>query len=170
MVGAERAEERGDRKPTHSNPSGRRGGRSGPWWLRWKRRCVCACAGVSAALPRTCLLSTQWLKPPRHLSCTDAFAWLFVPAAHPQFNVVFFFFAPCIRVFATSAAILIGTLQRDVLFYFYDIVRWKVVHNPNFWYIAWTKHPKEVQVKWFPLRMFLKRLPTFFVSGLWALH
>lgn len=58
------AEERGDRNPSHSNPSGHRGGRSGPWWLRWKRRSVCCCAGVSAAGLRTCLFCTQRLKPP----------------------------------------------------------------------------------------------------------
>lgn len=58
------AEERGDRNPSLSNPSGHRGGRQGPWWLRWKRRFVCCCAGVSAAGLRTCMFCTQRLKPP----------------------------------------------------------------------------------------------------------
>lgn len=48
MVGSNRAEEHGERNLSHYNPSGRRGERWGPWWLRWKQRYLCFCTGVSA--------------------------------------------------------------------------------------------------------------------------
>lgn len=49
MIGGKRPQEHGDRKLTQHNPSGNRGGRWGPRWLRWKQLYSYFYTGVSPA-------------------------------------------------------------------------------------------------------------------------
>lgn len=71
MIGDNRAEEHGERNLSQHNPSGHRGGRWGPWWLRWKQHYSYFYTGVSPAV--------LYLFDSNRLTiCLMHFAWLFL--------------------------------------------------------------------------------------------